>query len=347
MKTLNKIIVALFLATSSIFSQNKEESFDLIKRVNEEIDKLHEELGVKDLRYFSFKTSKPKDTNNVYYKNLKNKFGYQFTDKFYNDLVKFYKRDRYFRLEEVTKYSYTCFFQLFDDEKYYYKYYKKHKNDRDYLDNICKFQDNLDKLFTFEKITKLDQLKVGDKIASIWKMEDDSLSYYIDRYQVYIYSNSQIIKSFLRFDEKKICNRGYLTNLEYVFRSDHVYYIYKIVELNERYSIYFVTASRWDENIKYRLYFDYFVYDKKLNYISDIRNKKLNPEDTLGFTDLNIHLKCYSIELYKVSYTGDYIPNEISYNKEIENKENEEKSVVKKQKTNKNNLKVNINKFKN
>jgi hypothetical protein len=73
----------------------------------------------------------------------------------------------------------------------------------------------------------------------------------------------------------------------------------------------------------------------------------MNPKDTLGFTELSFHLKCYGIELYKVSYTGDYIPNEISYNKDIENKKNEEKSVVKKQKTNKNKVKVNINKFKN
>jgi hypothetical protein len=346
MKTLNKIIVALFLATSS-FSQNKDESFDLIKKVNEEIDKLHEELGVKSLNYFSFKTSKPKDTNNVYYQNFKKKFSYQFTDKFYNDLVKFYKRDRYFRLEEISpEYSYTCFFQLFDDENYYNTYYEKHKNDRDYLNDICKFHANLSKLFKFEKITKLDQLNVGDKILSLWRHTDDSLYSYLGRYPVYIYGNSQILKSFRLFDEK-FYSRGYFTKIDQVFRSDHVYYIYKIVELNERYSIYFVTASRWNDQVKYRLYFDYFVYDKELNYISDIRNQKLNPKDTLGFTELSFHLKCYGIELYKASYTGDYIPNEISYNKDIENKENEEKLVVKKQKTNKNNLKVNINKFKN
>jgi hypothetical protein len=346
MKTLNKIIVALFVATSSIFSQNKEESFDLIKRVNEEIDKLHEELGVKDLLYFSFKYSKPKDTSNVYYQNLKKKLGYQFTDRFYNDLVKFYKRDRYFKFSDLTEYSYTCSFQLFDDEKFYYSYYEKHKNDRDYLSDLSEHA-NLNRLFKFKKITSLDQLKVGDKIVSLWKFSDDSLPYYLDKYPVYIYGNSQIIKSFRRFDEKKFCNRGYLTKLEYIFRSNHVYYIYKIVELNERYSIYFVTASYWNESIKYRLYFKYFIYDKELNYVSDVKYKKMNPKDTLGFTELSFHLKCYGIELYKASYTGDYIPNEISYNKDIENKKNEEKSVVKKQKTNKNNLKVNINKFKN
>lgn len=346
MKTLNKIIVALFVATSSIFSQNKEENFDLIKRVNEEVDKLHDELGVKDLLFFSFKSSKPKDTNNIYYRDFKKKFSYQFTDKFYNDLVKFYKRDRYFKLGDITEYNYTCFFQLFDDEKYYYSYYEKHKNDRDYLYDICE-NSNLNKLFKFEKITNLDQLKVGDKIVSLWKYSDDSLPSYLNKYPVYIYGNSQIIKSFYRFDEEKYYNRGYLTRLEYNFRSNHVYYIYKIVELNERYSVYFVTYSRWNESIKYRLYFKYFIYDKELNYVSDIRYQKINPKDTLGFVSLNFHLKCYGIELYKVSYTGDYIPNEISYNKDIENKKNEEKSVVKKQKTNKNNLKVNINKFKN
>jgi len=346
MKTLIKIIVALFLATSSIFSQNKEENFDLIKRINEEIDKLYEELGVKDLQYFSFKASRPKDTNNVYYQNLKKKFGYQFTDKFYNDLVKFYKRDRYFKFEQIyPEYIYTCFFQLFDNEKFYYDYYEKHKEERDYLTNLHAFNNNLTKLFKFEPINKLDQLKVGDKITSIWHFgKEHSLD--LSKYKVYIYGNSKIIKSFYYFDEK-FYNRGYLNRLDYTFRNSHVYYIYKIVDLNERYSIYFVTSSYWNESIKYRLHFDYFIYDKKLNYVSDIRSKKINPKDTIGFLDLEYHLKYYNIDLYKTSYTGNYIPNEISYNKDIENKENEEKSVVKKQKTNKNNLKVNINKFKN
>jgi len=346
MKTLNKIIVALFVATSASFSQDKEESFDLIKRINEEVDKLYEELGVKDLHYFSFKSSKPKDTNNVYYQNLKKKFAYQFTDKFYNDLIKFYKRDRYFKFDKIDpNYNPTCFFQLFDDEKFYYDYYEKHKGERDYITNLHNFDNSLSKLFKFEEINRLDQLKVGDKLTSLWYLSKDITSD-LSKYKVYIYGNSKIIKSFYYFDEK-FYNRGYITNLNYTFRYSHVFYIYKIVDLNERYSIYFVTSSYWNESIKFRLYFEYFVYDKKLNYVSDIRSKKMNPKDTLGFLDLEYHLKHYNIILYKTSYTGNYIPNEISYNKEIENKKKEEESVVKKQKTNKNNLKVNINKFKN